>query len=303
MAAATTAVGTIIAVLGFAFVIRRAQQHWGDVRNAMDHAGRGWLALALVLGIAGMAAIALAWRPVISSVGGDASTRDVVRWYFPGEMGKYLPGGIWPVVGRAELARRGGLRRGVAYASVALSLAGLYIAAIAVVTAALPFVLAANHGSSAPLLIVLLLPVGVFALHPRAQRAVHNFVKRVTHRDIPIDIPSWGTSMATVARYLPAWVLIGASTWCIARGFDAHAPFGQVFVATVASWVVGFVVPVPGGVGVREAAFVALAGLPTGIGATVAIVARILFMLVDTLGAVSAPPLLRPRANTQVPVP
>jgi uncharacterized membrane protein YbhN (UPF0104 family) len=55
------------------------------------------------------------------------------------------------------------------------------------------------------------------------------------------------------------------------------------------SWVVGFVlVPVPGGVGVREAAFVALVGggVPSGVRATIAIVARLVFMLVDALGAV-----------------
>jgi uncharacterized membrane protein YbhN (UPF0104 family) len=47
-------------------------------------------------------------------------------------------------------------------------------------------------------------------------------------------------------------------------------------------------VPVPGGVGVREAAFVALVGggVPSGVRATIAVVARLVFMLVDALGAV-----------------
>jgi uncharacterized membrane protein YbhN (UPF0104 family) len=51
--------------------------------------------------------------------------------------------------------------------------------------------------------------------------------------------------------------------------------------------VVGFVlVPVPGGVGVREAAFVAAAGsLDPGIAAATAVVARALFVVVDALGA------------------
>jgi glycosyltransferase 2 family protein len=55
----------------------------------------------------------------------------------------------------------------------------------------------------------------------------------------------------------------------------------------VLSWIVGFVlVPVPGGVGVREAAFVAAAGsLDPGIAAATAVAARALFVLVDALGA------------------
>ena len=57
--------------------------------------------------------------------------------------------------------------------------------------------------------------------------------------------------------------------------------------AAILSWIVGFVsVPVPGGIGVREATFVALAGtIPKGVGATVAIAARLCFMLVDAAGA------------------
>ena len=53
------------------------------------------------------------------------------------------------------------------------------------------------------------------------------------------------------------------------------------------SWIVGFVlVPVPGGVGVREAAFVAAAGsLDPGIAAATAVAARALFVVVDALGA------------------
>jgi uncharacterized membrane protein YbhN (UPF0104 family) len=58
-------------------------------------------------------------------------------------------------------------------------------------------------------------------------------------------------------------------------------------VAAVLSWVVGFVlVPVPGGVGVREAAFVAAAGsLDPGIAAATAVAARVLFIGVDAFGA------------------
>jgi uncharacterized membrane protein YbhN (UPF0104 family) len=289
-------VGLLIALAGFGFVISRAVDHWSDVRHAVSHSSRMWLVLALVLATLGMTAIAVAWKFVLAALGADISARDAIRWYFPGELGKYVPGGIWPVVGRAELSWRGGVRRSVSYASVALSLGSLYLAGIAVVTVTLPFVLAAHHNSSAPLLVVLLLPVGIAVLHPKVLHALRRSVAKVTKRDIAFDVPSWRTSLLLVLGYVPAWLLIGTATWCVARAFDHNAPFGQVFVAACASWVVGFVlVPVPGGVGVREAAFVATAGLSPAIGATVALVARLMFMAVDALGAVLAPVATRPR--------
>jgi hypothetical protein len=57
------------------------------------------------------------------------------------------------------------------------------------------------------------------------------------------------------------------------------------------SWAAGLVAaPVPAGAGVREATFVALAGLSLGVAATVAVAARLLFIVVDVLGALLAAP-------------
>jgi uncharacterized membrane protein YbhN (UPF0104 family) len=85
---------------------------------------------------------------------------------------------------------------------------------------------------------------------------------------------------------VPAWVAIGAGTYCILRSLGDHGSFWKVFVAAVISWIIGFLlVPVPGGVGVREAAFTALLGTAGGAAATAAVLARLIFVLVDTFGA------------------
>ena len=91
------------------------------------------LARFLVLGLfaasAGMTTIAAGWTDVLDLLGAHVGRWRVIGWYYVGELGKYLPGGVWPVLGRGELARRGGVGRSVAYASVGLSLATLYLAA------------------------------------------------------------------------------------------------------------------------------------------------------------------------------
>jgi uncharacterized membrane protein YbhN (UPF0104 family) len=294
LAAGWAVVGIVIAVLGFGFVISRVAHNWDTVRDTIRDADRTWLVAGFLLAALGMALIAVAWRVVLASLSAPVTARDAVRWYFPGELGKYVPGGIWPVVGRAELATRAGVRRTVAYTSVALSLVALYLAAMAVVVIALPFQLSAKHDNAAPFLVVLLLPIGLLALHPRVLNAAFALIAKITRREVHVDIPPWRTSLVGVALYTPAWGAIGTATWCIAHALDPNAAFGQVFVAAVLSWIVGFLlVPVPGGIGVREAAFTATAGLTAGIGATVAVAARIAFMLVDVIGALLAPAVLR----------
>jgi len=276
----------VIAVAGGAFVVRAIAQQWDSVRSSIGDARPGWLVAGLVLGGLAMLAVALPWRHALKLVGIDAPLLATVVWYFVGEIGKYVPGGIWPVVGRAELARRGGHPRPAAYASVALSLGALYLACMLMVALLLP--LRFLDDGSDWLWILVLLPIGLALLHHRPLGWMVERAERAMKRKLTVQIPPWSASLGLVLRYIPAWLLIGTSTWCVTRAFDPHAGWMTVAPAAMLSWVVGFVlVPVPGGVGVREAAFVALVGttVPAGVRATAAVVARLLFMVVDALGA------------------
>ncbi len=233
-----------------------------------------------------MLAIALPWRHALALVGIHAPMLACVTWYFVGEIGKYIPGGVWPVVGRAELARRGGHPRSGAYASVALSLGALYLSGMVVVAVLLPLRFV-DEGRQW-LWVLLLLPIGLALLHHRPLGWMVERAERVMKRQLTVQIPPWSASMGLVLRYVPAWLLIGTSTWCVARAFDPNVGWMTIAPAAMLSWVVGFVlVPVPGGVGVREAAFVALVGgsVPAGVRATIAVVARLIFMVIDAVGA------------------
>jgi uncharacterized membrane protein YbhN (UPF0104 family) len=276
----------VIGVAGGVFVVRAIADQWTEVRSSLSDAQPAWLVLGVVCAALGMLAVALPWKRALRVVGIDAGLAACVTWYFVGEIGKYVPGGIWPVVGRAELARRGGHPRSGAYASVALSLGALYLAGMLLVTALLPLRLMSNSNGS--LWVLLLLPVGLALLHHRPLTWLVELAEKAMKRKLDVRVPPWSESLKLIACYLPAWLLIGTATWCVARAFDPDVSWLTIAPAAMLSWVVGFVlVPVPGGVGVREAAFVALVGggVPSGVRATIAVVARLAFMLVDAVGA------------------
>jgi uncharacterized membrane protein YbhN (UPF0104 family) len=287
--------GPGVAVVASAFVVRALGREWDAARESLRRASVGWILVAAVLAIVAMVAMALPWRRVLRLFGGTMTLRQTLALYFAGEIGKYLPGGVWPVVGRGELAHRAALSRTNAYASVLLSLMTLYLAA-AVAGAVL--LMAAGRPATGGVLAVMLAAAfaGVVALHPRLLRAALALASRLARRPLlwPEPLP-WRASCTLVALYLPAWVVVAAATWCVARSLDPSAPFLEIGAAAVVSWLAGFVVVgVPGGVGVREATFVALAGgLSGGTAAAVAVVARLVFVAVDAAGAVVALPGLR----------
>jgi glycosyltransferase 2 family protein len=288
-------VGLVVAVFGVAFVVRALIITWPEVRAAVAGANPAPLVAALALGSGAMFVIGLGWRRCLAALRTRASVREALHWYYMGQLGKYVPGGIWSVVGRGEMARRGGVPASVGYGSTVLSLAVTYLAAILVAAIALATGGAGRGGRYWPVL--LLLPLGIAALHPRVVEAALRVARRVLRRELPVTVPRWGVSLGLLLWHVPAWLAIGGATWLVAATLDASAPdVRAILFATVVSWVVGFlVVAAPGGIGVREAVFVATATVlgSSGVAAAVALVARVIFILVDLIGAAVATSVAR----------
>jgi glycosyltransferase 2 family protein len=292
-------VGLVVAVLGVAFVVRALIITWPEVRAAVAGANPAPLVAALALGSGAIFLIGLGWRRCLAALGTRASVRETLHWYYVGVLGKYVPGGILSVVGRGEMARRGGVPASVGYGSTVLSLAVTYLAAILVAAIALATGGAGRDGRYWPVLV--LLPLGIAALHPRVVEAALRVARRVLRRELPITVPRWSVSLGLLLWHVPAWLAIGGATWLVAATLDASAPdVRAILFATVVSWVVGFlVVAAPGGIGVREAVFVATVTVlgSSGVVAAVAIVARVIFILVDLIGAAVATSVARSRTE------
>lgn len=288
----------LVALTCGAFVARAVVTQWSDVRDDLTQASPAWLLASLPLAVAAMVWVAVCWGSVMRVLGAAPDRRRTVAWFFAGEIGKYVPGGLWSVLGRGEFARRGGTPADKAYPSVALSLATHYMAALAIATVLLPLDVANQAESPAALGLLLLLPAGLVALHPKVLEPVRALVVRVTGKGHDIVIPPWRSTLELVARYVPAWLLTWAATWCVARALMPDPSLLRVGIATMLAWTAGLVaVPVPAGAGVREAVFMAATGMAAGPAATVAIGSRLVFTLVDIGGAALSAPWHRARAD------
>lgn len=281
-------VGGLVGLAGFAFVVRTLVGEREQVLDAVAHARPGSLAVAFLFAALGMTGIGLAWRASLRVLGSEVGLLSTLRGYFVGQLGKYVPGGVWAFIGLGEWARREGIGGVVAYSSVLLSVGSTYLAALLLAATSLPLSGLVRTGVDGPyMLVLLLLPLGFTLVHPRVVACGLRVVRQVTRREVALQAPPWGASTLIVLRQVPSWILIGATNLTIASAFGAHGDPINIIAATAISWVVGFLaLPVPGGIGVREAAFVALAvSLPSGLAAATAVTARLLFVAVDAIGA------------------
>ena len=289
-------------VAAVAFVALALLQNWSETEKALKAADPWWIALALLFAFGSMIWMAWRWNAAMRAAGGEeASSSRVIGMFFLGELGKYVPGGIWSVLGRAELARRHGHSRTVAYSGVALSLVSCYSAAA---TVALILAIASSSTSSPqipwwPIAIVFV--GGLALLHPSVHSPVVTALRRVSSRPLDVQSPGWPTSLRLTASYVPAWIGIAAASCFVTRSFGPHEEIARIGMAAVTGWIVGFITPTPGGIGVREAVFIGLAGLPLGTGAAVTILCRLVFISVDAIGAAIGWTVLRYAKESPLP--
>lgn len=277
--------GTLVSVAGGAFVAVLLVRRRAEVASTVAEADPVALAAALFSTAVGMVVVAGGWSRAARSVGLHLPPRVGVPLFFRGEVGKYVPGAVWAVVGRGELARRATGDGPRAYGSVLVSLAAFYVAAAGLGGP----LLVATGAEAAGVLTVAAGVVAVAACDPRLVGGLRRLaVRAVPDVRVP-EVPTPSALLRVAAGYLPAWPLLGGATWLAARALGVDVGVARAIGATAAAWLAGFVVvPAPGGLGVREAVLVALLGPAAGPAAGVAVAARLLCVVVDGAGAVLA---------------
>jgi glycosyltransferase 2 family protein len=273
-----------VALAALTLCVIAVVKEWRTLSSSLAHANWPLLLAGFVLAFAGMVSLALLWRSLLAEFGAPTSVKDSIRWYFAGELGKYIPGGLWPVVGRGELARRAGVRRSVAYTSVLLSLGLMCVGAAIVCGLLAPFV-TLGAGAGWGWLLLVLIPLGVFGVHPMVLGRVFGLMSRLTKGRFEMTAVSWPRMLRFIVIAIPAWIFVGASALCVAASLHLSFSAVAVALAAVAGWIIGFLaIPVPAGAGVREVVFIAVSGLVSTQAVVLATVFRLVFLVVDLAG-------------------
>ncbi len=277
-------IGVIVGLVGLAFAAYAVYLSRDELTGAdLDAAV---LLAAMGIGLAGMFTVGANWLRIMRKLGATVPSLGGMRWYYVGQLGKYIPGGLWAVLGRSELASRDGVARSIAYPSVAMSLITTYAAAAATGGLFLAFGSSGAAGK-AGWLVGSLAMIGITVAV--LSEAVIGRINALTSRfGTTVTLPSASPRLSStaIALTMPAWVAIGAATSVTASALGFDPDTVDVVAATSYAWLAGFLVlPLPGGLGVREAVFIALWGGPASEAAAIAVLARIVFILVDLTGA------------------
>jgi uncharacterized membrane protein YbhN (UPF0104 family) len=272
----------LLAALGFGAYAIASQA--GKIGPALHRVGVVAPVLSFVIAVVGLAASALSWRALLADLGVPLPLPVATRVFFVGQLGKYLPGGFWPVVAQMELGRDAGAGRRQVGTAAFLVMAVNVLTGLLVAVLCLPLASASALHRAGWLLV--LLPVGLVAFHPRVIGGLINRGLRVLRREPLERLPTARGLLVGAGWSLVMWACYGAHMYVLARPV-AEAGHRLPLLAAGAyslAWSVGFLLVIaPAGAGAREAVLVGALSpaMPVAAATTVALISRLAMTVAD----------------------
>lgn len=278
-------------------------KEWNQVHHALGEIGLVACLEALLALLVMQYATLRQWQALLAGLGSPLRSTTAGRIFFIGQLGKYIPGSLWPVLTQMELGARANVPRtrsaSASILTMILSLAtGLLIAA-----ATLPFA----HYSGGYDWVFILVPVILVCLYPKVLNPLLNRLFALIKRP-GLDQPVTFTMLSkALAWSLLAWIANGAQIWVLADKLGA--PVGRTILIALGgyafAWCVGFVIVfAPAGAGGRDALLILALSPLVGhqAGLAVALVSRGVNTVSDLLVA-GAAAASRGRGQRAVPGP
>jgi glycosyltransferase 2 family protein len=243
----------------------------------------GWLLLAAVLYLLWFTGSTAYWRVLLASFDLHPPLLPVVRAYYIGQLGKYVPGKAWALLLRANLIYPFGVGRGLAtmtafyevlttmasgalFALVLLAIFGTDSAEplswdtfVEMIRLKVPGEAAVDRKVSVLLCAFFLCAYGVPILPPVFNRVVHHVSLPFRDKDTPVPRVHTAVFLKGIGLTLIGWAFLGGSLLAVVQavcGPDMYwsAPMaGRVLGVMALAWFGGFIfLPAPGGLGARE---------------------------------------------------
>ncbi len=278
---------TVIFILIFAavlfYLVRSMASQWDVIRDYPWRFNFSWLACsAALLWVVSLSLVQL-WRYLLFSISGQRlKFWTAFRITVLSNLGKYLPGKVWSMMGMFYMLNREGYSTATAFVGTVLHQAFTLIAGALFVTAVLGHTI--FQGLSI-LPLVLGVVLAVIILYPGIFARILNCGLRLFKRPPVVIQLSFGRSLVLLVFYVISWVLYGASFWCMLHGLGFQPDsFWAIAAGFGAAYLLGYLaIFAPGGLGVREGVLSVLLAstMSPGLAAMIAVAARLWMTLIE----------------------
>jgi hypothetical protein len=269
----------VIAAAGFAIYRDRH-----SFANTLHRIGPGAAIASFAAGLASIGATYPIWRQVLAGLDVRLPWGAGARVFFISQLGKYIPGSVWPVLLQMEAGRARGASRRSMLAGNLISI--VLSCTVGLVLACLLLPLSDAHALARYWWVLLALPFLLALLHPRAIPALLDRLFGLLHRAPLGERLRPAASVQAGGWSVVSWLFLGLHIWILCAA-DGHGGWSNLLLCTggmALAVTAGILfIPAPAGAGLREVVLGLVLASILGSGAATALViaSRVLLVACD----------------------
>jgi len=286
-------IGWILAGIILYILFRTVVANWEDLRSWHWQIHRGNLILSILFLAAAYLGSSLGWRTIIAGFGHQVKLREAFRVVYLAQLGRYIPGKIWQVIGMVGLAKEVGIPSAVSLASFVLVQAYALPAAFLLI-----FVMIGSSQLLSSLILyrdifyvfmaVVLLLFLILFFKPNGLSWALNRLLRLLKKE-PVDYrPSFSNRIMIFIIYLGTWIMFGISFhyFLAALVADVRQTVWYSAGSYIAAYNIGYIAFFsPGGLGFREGVMTMLLAptLTQPVAASLALINRVWITIAEAI--------------------
>ncbi|HOP07862.1 MAG TPA: lysylphosphatidylglycerol synthase transmembrane domain-containing protein [candidate division Zixibacteria bacterium] len=289
----------LTAVIVF-FLFRQISHHWQEIKDFDWEIS--WLPLigSILVGLATFLIMASNWQSLIAGFGHRISLLKSFRIFYLSDMGRYIPGKIWPLMGILYMTKKEGVPPEQATASFVLIQLFAIPASFLLFALAVQFeprilvdqVALLGEWSAWLFTACLLIGVVVLVLWPKRLLSLLNVVlRRFSRPEIVFELDK-KVALQLFVRYSLGWFMYGLAFYLFLEAFAPEADIRLIAAVGVfnAAYQIGYLALfAPGGFGPRELVMgFMLAPFLGPVAPAIAIMARLWAIIVEVTAALIA---------------
>lgn len=253
--------GILLSFIILGFMVSQFVQNWQEIKPYLANAKWIILIIAIILYGGAFLATGYNWAYVLWNLDPRLTKREYLNIHMISALARYIPGGIWNIVGKAYMCTEKGVEKSATTASMILEYVFQIISSGLFFIFFLPVLMkeVLNIWLTIAFIAVIIL---VLLLLPWGVRLGTRILGRIFKEDLRGIYLTNGYVYSVLLRYMAVWLFTGCGLIVLVKAFSEIKLMQGIYLVLSypISWVVGFLSPSPNGMGIREGVLSLLLG-------------------------------------------
>lgn len=253
--------GILLAILILGFMLKEFIQNWSDIRPYLLNVNIKILIIAVLLYAAAFLATGYNWSYLLWKMDDKTGRQEYLHIHMLSALARYIPGGIWNIVGKAYMCTEKGVEKSATTASIILEYVFQIISSGLFLLFFLPVLIKKllTPIMTAALILTIIL---IILLLPWAVRLGTKILGKIFKEDLSkLQIKNQYVYQILI-QYIAVWLFTGFGLIILVYAFEPISGLQALYLmlSYPISWVAGFLSPSPNGMGIREGVLSLLLG-------------------------------------------